>query len=309
MSSENEYNWHKKTDLMHTAEDLASDSYDSYKAWMQAREQMKEVIAEWKNTGSVVCRESKRYSDDPAYDLNTRFSQALDDFFSEGNRLKEQRDEEFLSRNAEKESIIEQARTLLEWKNPHEAFKRFRELLDEFKGIGFSGEWSDTLWSSMMEVGDSIKEQMSERKEEARGRESAFDSAAAAKRGIISSLEASLADAKGGQRIQIVRDAQAKWKSVGSAGRVESELWERFSKIVDPVRKAAAEHGKLLAERADKKRQIIEDAEKLKASGGSWSDFRKLLEHWKSIGPSGREESDLWQRFNKIGDAIKGARG
>lgn len=110
----------------------------------------------------------------------------------------------------------------------------------------------------------------------------------------------------------------AQWQELQKQGpkvpKAESDaIWRRFS-----VARTSFEAGKrqffagLDANNKaakTKKMEIVAKAEALASSGGSVSDYRALLDSWKSSGRSDSKTDDaLWLRFKAAGDAIYAAK-
>jgi polyhydroxyalkanoate synthesis regulator phasin len=300
MSSDNEWNYHKKSDLANDAESLANSSYETFKEWKEAKEQMTSIIEEWKNTGSPNCREARRYSDDPSGDLNDRFKTALDEFFSKGEELKQELENTLNDRESKKQDLLVDARSLLSERNVGEAMKTFRNIVEEWKGVGYSGDLNQDHWDDLQSIGNQLREKL-------KNRNAQFEVAAKQKKALIEELETALSAADGKSKMQIVRAAEEKWKTIALAGREENGLRERFRIIVDAQKQQAQEFAQKVQERANKKREIIMRAQQLAKSSeqGAWNSFRVLLAEWKAIGSAGRIENELWKQLSEAGDVIK----
>lgn len=97
------------------------------------------------------------------------------------------------------------------------------------------------------------------------------------------------------------------WKKTGSVGREkEDELWNQFRASIDRFYHRRKEYFLQFENEKErnrkKKEALCKEAELLihstdwKATGDS---FKKLLDQWKSIGPTNREDDEkLWQRFS-----------
>ncbi|MFM6963197.1 MAG: DUF349 domain-containing protein [Micrococcales bacterium] len=100
-------------------------------------------------------------------------------------------------------------------------------------------------------------------------------------------------------------------KSGGRVNKTDADpIWKRFSTARSRFEIAKRSYFASLdsnnkAVRA-KKNSIVEEAEKLAASGSdAINDYRKLLDQWKTSGRTpGKSDDALWARFKAAGDAI-----
>lgn len=294
-----EDNYYRKSDLLSRLESIASQNYSTFKEWIDTKDEVREIIDDWKSTGSVNCREARRYHDNPGEYLSDGFKSALDDYYAEGDRLRQERDDEFSDREASKEAIIDEARDLLDLDNPFEAQRQYRELRDRWNDIGFCGQSNDALWDSFRDLGDEIKQRAANRVDE-------FAQALARKRQIVDELHDVLEDAPPGARMPLVRQAEADWRDAGSGGKNENEIWKEFQALVQPIKVAAREHAAKMSDRANAKRALIAEANALQRENRDrWRQYQEILVKWKAVGSAGRAENDLWSEFKSIGDALR----
>ena len=207
---DNEANYYHKSILISDAQSLASQNYSTYKEWSDTRDQMSAIIADWKMTGSVNCRESRQLHDNPNQALGEEFHEALTEYFAAGDALREELKELHQERESAKLDLIGQAQDLLELDDPREANTNFHALIEEWKSIGYCGETNDDLWNQLHEVGQTIKENV-------RSFYEARDTSAIAKKALISELTSQLASAKGADRLKLVKDAEKRWSALGHA--------------------------------------------------------------------------------------------
>ena len=113
-----------------------------------------------------------------------------------------------------------------------------------------------------------------------------------------------------GDRYRAIVD---EWKQIRGVDRkTDTALWERLStarREFDRRRRTHfADLDKQREEAADRKRQLITEAEKL-AESTEWTPtarrFRDLMTEWKGAGRAGREAEDtLWKQFKAAQDAF-----
>lgn len=295
-----EDNFYRKSDLIRQMEALANHSYSSFKEWLDTRDEAREIIDDWKSTGSVNCREARRYYDNPGESMGAEFKSALDSYFSEGDRLRQERDDDFSDREARKETLISEAQSLLSVDNPFEAQKQYRELMDEWKTVGFCGDSDSMLWDSFRDVGDKLRQRSDARANE-------FSQALARKKTIVENLRQALSDAPPGARMSLVWHAEADWREAGSGGKNESQLWSEFQSIIRPIKDSAREHAARFAERANQKRALIEEARRLlqSAERNRWKMYLDILARWKEVGSAGRAENELWNELKAISEKLR----
>ncbi|WP_352404078.1 DUF349 domain-containing protein [Kandleria vitulina] len=96
------------------------------------------------------------------------------------------------------------------------------------------------------------------------------------------------------------------WKQAGSAGNeLDNKLWKEFRKYFDIFYKRKEEHWNALQpaieEAKRKKEELIalaqekKDSTEWKQTGNFYYD---LMEQWKQAGYAGKDNDDLWARFN-----------
>jgi Domain of Unknown Function (DUF349) len=101
------------------------------------------------------------------------------------------------------------------------------------------------------------------------------------------------------------RDLLERWRAAGSAGReADDELWQRFAAARDAFYErrnhAYADRARQASEAADKKRELIAEAETLLDSTSArqiTDGLKQLMDRWKAAGRAGSEEDALWAQF------------
>lgn len=214
---------------------------------------------------------------------------------------------------AEKESVekkrelISKAQSLQEVEDWNAATEQMRDLMEQWKHTGRSGEQSDSLWEEFSAAQHSFYDRKhlyfeEEMKERIARKEQLIKEAAEA--AVSSDWEATH---------QHLEELLARWKEAGSAGRKEDDrLWEEFRKIRNDFyeRRNAARKERDAENRARRnaKRELITEAQKY-AETKDYSQtvadrMRAINEDWKKIGSAGRrDEETLWKQLREAQDA------
>jgi hypothetical protein len=112
---------------------------------------------------------------------------------------------------------------------------------------------------------------------------------------------------------QLIKQYQTEWKSIGAVPSNEvQELWASYQALMDRYYNQRSLFFELKEldrkKNFDIKKQLVERAEALVAHPSinhAFSEFRKLQEEFRSVGPVPKEEIDLlWQRLRNVFDAL-----
>ncbi|MEL6846799.1 MAG: DUF349 domain-containing protein, partial [Bacteroidota bacterium] len=110
-----------------------------------------------------------------------------------------------------------------------------------------------------------------------------------------------------------LRSFQESWKKIGQAPQaINGELWSKYREICNVFfsRKSAffKELDSKRSENLVKKRELVEQAEKLSTSGDwerSAKELKRLQREWKQVGPvPERHSNKLWSRFREACDSF-----
>lgn len=207
-------------------------------------------------------------------------------------------------RKAAKEALCERAETLKDstaWKVTGDAFKA---LFEEWKQVGAAGrELDDQLWARFNAARGTFNERRAKHFEE---REQVWSANREKKEELCARAEAIADSTDWKSTAEAIRNLQAEWKAVGSAGREKDEaLWARFN---GAKQRFFDNRGAVWEENRKRKEALVTDAETLKDST-DWrtaGDALKVMQsEWKTIGPAGREhEDELWTRFRAATQAF-----
>ncbi|MGJ9423501.1 DUF349 domain-containing protein [Aeromicrobium sp. CF3.5] len=246
--------------------------------------------------------------------LNTR----LDALMPAIEKAREARKVERAAKTAEaqvdKERIIAEAEEIASSEDWKRGVDRLRDLLDQWKALPrLSKSADDALWHRF----SSARSSFTRRRKAHFGEQAvARDGARKIKESLIADAEALSSSTEWGPTAGKYRDLMTQWKKAGSAPRnVEDKLWKRFRGAQDVffnARDAAnAEIDAEYAVNADKKLEILADAEKLlpitnaEAARKAWHD---IADRWEAAGkvPRGRI-NELEGRIRTIETAVREA--
>lgn len=134
---------------------------------------------------------------------------------------------------------------------------------------------------------------------------------------MIEQIATLMDNAGANQSADITRALQQEWKTLGSCGIEDFDLYKEFKAICDEFftrrrdQLDIQEHAR--KNNLQKKFMLCEQAEQLLANlndsnkEDSMNQVKHLRRLWKEVGAVPREHSDkVWKRFNKACDAIFG---
>ncbi|MCC6790231.1 MAG: DUF349 domain-containing protein [Thermomicrobiales bacterium] len=207
-------------------------------------------------------------------------------------------------RKSAKEALCERAEALKDstaWKVTGDAFKA---LFEEWKQVGAAGrELDDQLWARFNAARGTFNERRAKHFEE---REQVWAANREKKEALCERAEA-LADSTDWKATaDAIRNLQAEWKTVGSAGREKDEaLWARFN---GAKQRFFDQRTTVWETNRARKAALVSDAEALKDSTdwrGAGDALKAMQAEWKNVGPAGREhEDELWTRFRAATQAF-----
>lgn len=189
--------------------------------------------------------------------------------------------------------------------------KKLKELMEEWKQIGYAGEENDNYWERFNQARQSFFnrqreyfDSLNERHDESKEKKNAIIEEA-------KSIAESTAWKATHQRMEELLKA---WKEAGSAGKEEDDaLWAAFKEARDVFYTRRDEDRKkteaIFAERKAQKAALVEEA---KGFAGDFSKtaadrMRQLSQEWKEVGFCGKRDDDaLWEAFRQAQDAYWG---
>jgi len=257
---------------------------DSYKRW-------KEVVA----------------------DDKFRYKEIWMEYQEATSRFKEMQEWESWHNENDRESLIEEMIALSKEEPSKELLLKLRTLANQWKAIGpvsasRVGEFRDkfrALFEEIMKKCEPfIKEQEKEREQNL-----------AEKEAICAQVEALSEESEVNWRdkYKTMQELQEKWKAIGMVPKEKVQaIWDRFRAAENAF---FAKHKEFVKQEDvvrennyQKKLALCEKAEKLIEStdwNAASSEFRKLQEEWKKIGPAPRSKSEeIWNRFRTACDSF-----
>jgi len=222
---------------------------------------------------------------------------------------KARRVEESRSRKAE---IVAEAEKVSQGKDWRNGVNRLRDLLEEWKSLPrLDKKTDDELWHRFSGA----------RTQYTRHRKAHFaevgekrEGAKVVKERILKEAESLKESTEWGATSSRYRALMQEWKAAGAAPReVEDKLWQRFREAQDTffsARDAAnAEQDREFSENAEKKKEILVEAEALLPVTDldvAKRAFRDIAERWDAAGKVPREQiKSLEARIRKVEQAIR----
>lgn len=215
----------------------------------------------------------------------------------------DQLEQEFAERAAAKERICDEAESLQESSDFKAIGQRFRELMDEWKAIGFAGrEHDETLWQRFQGARSVFNE-----------RRKAWFADNAEKKEVLAAKAESLAQMKDAAAAhQQMKPLMQQWREIGSAGRnADDALWSRFRGAQEDVyqrsRAIFDERHKERLRNFEAKQALVQEVEALIGTDSRTATARckEIQQEWKKIGPVPRDRNEQqWQRFRAACDSI-----
>lgn len=185
---------------------------------------MNEFFERFKNTG----RADKEQDDALWAEFKTLQKEAREKVNSHYKAIRE----EFSTRKARKQELIEEAKKALEIVNVKEAGKKIDELMEEWKKVGFAGkENDDALWK---EFSDIRKEYYAKRRQHYEEMGKVFEERALKKQELIEEVKKLIVE--GYYTIEEdkqIKELKEKWRAIGFAGKEKDDaLYQEFNESV-----------------------------------------------------------------------------
>jgi hypothetical protein len=211
----------RKEQLCARAEEL-KDSTD----WKATTDALKELQAEWKKLGSASRADDER--------LWKRFRGALDHFFEQRDKDRQDRRLKQQEARATKVELCEEAEQLVDSTDWAATAKRQEEMMAEWKAAGFAGRAEEKrLWERFRKARTGFFDRRRESQKELRQQ---LDENRKRKDGLCESAEA-LIDAENTlDACEQAKLLQKEWKEIGPSPRAVSQAqWERFRAALDKI--------------------------------------------------------------------------
>lgn len=215
----------------------------------------------------------------------------------------DQLEQEFTERAEAKKRLCEEAESIRESSDFKANGQRFRELMDEWKTIGFAGrEHDEELWQRFQ----SARSQFNER------RKVWFTDNAEKKEALTLQAEELIKLEDAAAAHQQMKPLMDRWRTIGSAGRdTDNALWARFRGAQDNV----YQRSRAIFEARHQERQrnyeakqaLVAEVEGLVGQDSHIATNRckEIQQEWKKIGPVPRDLNERqWQQFRAACDSI-----
>ena len=262
----------------------------------------KEIQKSWRSAGSIP---SAQYSD-----MWKTFHHHEERFYDLLDLDRDYRDKVFEENLKEKQSIIEQAKSLLELNDIHKIFKDLQLLHKKWKEETgpVARDKREAIWDEFKDVTKQIHDK---RREFYKHLKEEFNNNLVKKREIIEQLKEVTAEIPENhkewqKKIKIVEELREAFYQIGYVPKkYRDEIWDGFKGSIKEFNKYKNDFYKSLKalqkENLDKKMALIKIAEKYKDSE-EWEEatekFKEIQEKWKQIGHVPRKYSEkIWQEF------------
>jgi hypothetical protein len=213
-----------------------------------------------------------------------------------------------------KERFVMEAEKLATGNDWRGGVNRFRELLEEWKGLPrLDRATDDELWHRF----SSARTTYTRRRKAQFARESEQrDVARRAKEKLVAEAEALQNSTDWGPTTAAYRDLMTRWKAAGSAPKgVDDELWKRFRGAQDVFfgakQAAMSEQDSEFRANGVAKQALVEEAEALlpvRDLGAARVAYRDILDRWSGIGKVPREMiRPLDSRLRAVETALRNA--
>ena len=281
----------EKIKNMATSPEEANKSYNDFKALQQ----------EWKEIGPVPPEKSS--------ETWRNYQLYVEQFYDLLNLNREAREYDFKKNLEAKTKLCEEAEKLADEPDVVSAFHQLQDLHAQYREIGpVAKELREQIWTRFKNASTVINKKHQEHFEKLRAQEQdnlAKKTELCEKTEAIAKEENKNASDWEDHSKQIIA-IQQEWKTIGFAPHAMNEkIFQRFRAACDDFFGRKAEYFKevksRLAENAEKKKALVEQAKALSDSTDWKSTSDKLIQlqkEWKNIGAVPRKISDqLWNDF------------
>ena len=294
------HNYEEKLKIIERAEAL-----QDYPDVMKASRDLNILHQKWKNDLGPVAKEHRE-------DLWERFQKATK--VIQARRQKYQKDAAGAMKEnmAKKESLLKEMHKLIEelpqkhsgWQ---QAIKKFNSLREEFKTIGYvPAKESKASWKSFREVGSLF---MSKKNQFYKEQKKVFNENIEGKKNLIQQSKEILDGDNWEDQIQVMKDLQKEWKTIGFVPRkLDNKLWNEFSqvqkeyfdRIKSGYQKLTEEQEALLKKKTSHLKKI--SSKKFTAEMEAMKkEYFECWEEWNAIGClDSKNESKLNQEFSVV---------
>lgn len=217
-----------KTAICERIEALDFSSLNSFQAWEQMTEVLKEAQADWKKLGFASRKMNNA--------LFNRFRATCDTFFALKAQYYKGVKEEHAQNLAAKTALAERAEALKDSKDWKKTTDELVELQKQWKSIGtVAKKHSDAVWKRFQTACDYFFEQKKAATSGARQTEQAN---LQAKRDLIKELDTITAETPKADARALINDLMERWKSIGHVPfREKDKVYDQFRNRISEVRR------------------------------------------------------------------------
>jgi hypothetical protein len=186
---------------------------------------------------------------------------------------------------------------------PHKIIKELKTIREEWKNIGaVPMEKADEIWNNFNTKCDNIFQTCSKKFEEL---DLKLEDNYKIRTEILNKVEQLKESKEWKKTTQEIKELQIKWKEAGHIPqKYGNDLYEKFKVACDHFfsrkRENYEQQKDKFSTNAEKKYKLINDSETL--STLNWKEgsakAKLLREEWKNAGSAGKDESELWDKFN-----------
>ena len=267
----------------------------------RAYNSISELHEKWKALGDLPRNERQ--------DLQIQYSKLNETFYYNINIYKELRENDLRKNLERKMEIIAALDDVMKLDSIQETEERIKALQEEWEEVGptLRDEWEKIkaeYWTKVKSIYTKIRNFYDDRRV-------AMAENLKLKEALVVRAREAVAEAcethqDWEDRTKSLLVVQTEWKTIGFAARKDNErVWDEFRKVCDTFFNAKKEYyngrNKIFLDNRDKKKALIEKAEKLAVST-EWKETSeamiRLQKEWKEVGTSGqRYEHKLWRKF------------
>lgn len=222
--AQEQINEEAKLALCDEVEAINPDALQSYQAWDEATEKVKDIQARWRKLGFASRKTNTA--------LFARFRQACDTFFARKADYYKQAREENNANIAKKRELIERVEALLSDVADRKNAEAVAALQEEWKKTGhIARRQGEALWERFNAACNKF---YAERKKTFGARHQEENANLEAKRGIIAKLRELLQNENRRELLPQVRELQEQWKNIGFVPRkLMDEVFKEYRNLCD----------------------------------------------------------------------------
>lgn len=295
--AEKQDNLQKKIDIIERIKAMVTSPDEANKSYPE----FKELQMKWKEIKTVPA--------DKSNELWRNYQLYVEQYYDLLNLNREAREYDFKKNLEIKRHLCEAAEKLAEEQDVISAFHQLQELHQQYRETGpVSKELREETWNRFKAASTVINKKHQQHFEDLRTKE---EDNLEKKTKLCEQLEEITKAENNGEgdwdkHTKEIIGLQAEWKKIGFAPqKMNVKIFERFRASCDEFFGKKAEHFKEVkqhfTENAEKKQNLIEQAESLKDSTdwkATTDKFIALQKDWKTIGPVPKKLGDeLWTKF------------